>query len=240
MEKLEEIRTLIGGLEKEKQEYFWKYFSKMPEKVLCKAKIEKVRKGKDFVLEGAKVDKIYILLKGRVEGMEYRVWKMEYGYFVFEPVKTFGTMEISLEQDIYQTTLKTLSECVFLVFSRKDFENWFWNDPAAVAAQLKEMGQYLYAQSSKERLRVLLSGKDRMSLFLIQNYESFAKNGEYLLPYSTSEFAYKIGVSERTITRARKTLLEEGCVKAAGKKLLVTKSGYEKMKKEIKNIMADL
>ena len=96
--------------------------------------------------------------------MEYRVWKMEYGYFVFEPVKTFGTMEISLEQDIYQTTLKTLSECVFLVFSRKDFENWFWNDPAAVAAQLKEMGQYLYAQSSKERLRVLLSGKDRMSV----------------------------------------------------------------------------
>ena len=36
MTRVEEIRKLINSLEKEKQEYFWNYFGKMPEKILEK------------------------------------------------------------------------------------------------------------------------------------------------------------------------------------------------------------
>lgn len=240
MTRVEEIQKVIAALDQEKQEYFWNYYGKMPDKILEKGQILKLSKGKEFVREGEKVNKIYILLSGKVEGIEYRVWKMEYGYFLFDAVKSFGTMEVSLEQDVYQTTLKTVSEAVFLVFSKKDFESWFWNELTAVTAQLKEMGQYLYAQSSRERLRALLPGKDRLSLYLVQTYERNAVNGEYLVPYSSEELAHKIGVAERTVTRARKVLIEQDFVSVVGKKLLITRAGYKKMKENIKEIMIDL
>ena len=89
---------------------------------------------------------------------------------------------------------------------------------------------YLLEQARKERLYVLLSGNQRVYQVLIKLYKSYEENGTYSAYISRKDFSEMTGLSERTITRAIKSLVSEGYITKKGWNITMDSSQYQRLK----------
>ena len=191
--------------------------------------------GTTFIQEGMPVDKVYVLLKGCVSAVDYRVRETVYGFCHFNPIETFGAMEILGHMDQYRTTLATTRDSLFLKIPRDSFEKWILKDVDALQMETERIIGYLLDQSRKERLYVLLPGNERVYLILTNLYETYGKFDTYSVYMSRKDFSEVTGLSERTITRALKELEEKNLITRNGWNIVMTWNQYNKIKKLMKD-----
>lgn len=227
MKKLKEVLDIC---EKSNREYLECYLQKAPDWILESFQIVSMEKGVAFIEEGEKADKVYILLKGSIVAVDYRVREMVYGFFSFHPIQAMGALEVLGEMETYMTTLITSEKCAFLKIGSKQFEKWIRSDMNAFQMQTKEIGRYLTEQARKERLNVLLKATERMALVLIRMYELYAENDKVKLYLSRKDLMETTGLSERTITRTLKEFESKGNISRSGWDIVVSRKQYEILK----------
>ena len=81
---------------------------------------------------------------------------------------------------------------------------------------------------------MLLSGNQRVYQVLIKLYKSYEENGTYSAYISRKDFSEMTGLSERTITRAIKSLVSEGYITQKGWNITMDSSQYQRL-----NALAD-
>lgn len=221
-----EIKRILEKCDKSSREYLEQYLKNAPDWILDSFQVVRMKKGTTFIEEGEKADKVYILVKGSIIAVDYRVREMVYGFFRFRPVKAMGALEIIADMEKYMTTLITTENCVFLKIGRKQFEKWLKNDMNAFQMQTKEIGCYLTEQARKERLNVLLKATDRIALVLIRLYEIYSENGKSKIYLSRKDFMETTGLSERTVTRVLKELEGKGNITRSGWDIVLTCEQY--------------
>ena len=106
---MSEAEEIIRKLNTEQRNYLNRYFAHAPESVTGSMQVVRMPEGMTFIQEGMPVDKVYVLLKGCVSAVDYRVRETVYGFCHFNPIETFGAMEILGHMDQYRTTLATTS-----------------------------------------------------------------------------------------------------------------------------------
>ena len=111
-----------------KSEYLNNYLSNAPYWLIESLCVVKKPKDKLIVEENAKADTIYILVDGTVRAVDYRIKGVAYDYMWFYAVEVFGSMELFFNIPKYMTTLKTVTDCTFLVLSREQYRRWIWDD----------------------------------------------------------------------------------------------------------------
>ena len=94
MNKMSEVDDVISRLTAKQQNYLNSYFTYAPESLKSSIQVVRMPAGTTFIQEGAPLDKVFILLKGSVSAVDYRVRETVYGFCHFEPIEIFGTMEI--------------------------------------------------------------------------------------------------------------------------------------------------
>ena len=105
MNKMSEVDDVISRLTAKQQNYLNSYFTYAPESLKSSIQVVRMPAGTTFIQEGAPLDKVFILLKGSVSAVDYRVRETVYGFCHFEPIEIFGTMEILGYMSHYKTTL---------------------------------------------------------------------------------------------------------------------------------------
>ena len=121
-DSMEQLLSLIESLGRQEREYLEDYLAEAPLWLMQSFQIQRLPRGTIFIREEEEVNMIYILVKGVVRAVDHRVLGIAYDYMRFEPIKVFGTMEILLDREIYETTLSTVTDCTLLVISRHKFE----------------------------------------------------------------------------------------------------------------------
>ncbi|MDO4261760.1 MAG: Crp/Fnr family transcriptional regulator [Eubacteriales bacterium] len=217
---------MIRRLDTEQREYLNRYFAHAPESLMTGFQAVRIPEGTTFINEGEAADRVFILLKGRVAAVDYRVRETVYGFTYFHPVEVFGVMEILGHMDRYKTTLAAAEDSVFLRTSRERFEGWIKNDAEALQMETRKIIGYLLEQSRKERLYVLLPGNERVYMMLTNLYRAYGKGGTYSVYMSRKDFAEVTGLSERTVTRALKELEDRGCITRDGWNIVMTKEQH--------------
>ncbi len=235
-----EAEALIRKLDKKSQGYLKKYFANAPRWLMDSFQVVRVPKGKSFIREGEKADAVYLLMKGKVVAVDYRVQEIVYGFIIFEPIEALGAMEILVEMDRYQATLETTRDSIFLKISREIFEKWIRNDLNAFQIQTREIGRYLLREVRKERLYVLIQGVERIYLTLYELYRAYGAGDIYSIYISRKEFAGMTGLSERTITRTLKELEANGYIDREGWNILMTHEQYERIKALIEDKISEI
>lgn len=223
---MSEAEALIKKLDMESQAYLNRYFANAPRWLMDSFQVVRVPKNTAFINEGEIADTIYILMKGRVVAVDYRVQEMAYGFITFQSMEVFGVMEILVDMDRYKTTLETTKDSIFLKISRDIFEKWLKNDLTAFQMQTRRTGRYLLEEVRKERLYVLIQGVERVYLALYEMYQSFGVEDACSIYVSRKDFAEMTGLSERTITRTLKNLEEKGCITRDGWNILMTQEQF--------------
>ena len=89
---MSEADEIIRKLNTEQRDYLNRYFAHAPESVTGSMQVIRMPEGTTFIQEGTPVDKVYVLLKGCVSAVDYRVRETVYGFCHFDPIETFGTM----------------------------------------------------------------------------------------------------------------------------------------------------
>lgn len=234
--KLVEIQKELSP---EVAEYINKYLSNAPYWVLDSIQIVSKKKDTMFIEENSPVDYVYILLKGTVRAIDYRIKGVVYDYMWFEPCKNFGAMEIFYKIPLYMTTIMTVTDCTMLVISKKNYERWIWDDKNALQLEVKSTGNMLLEQNRTGRLFLFLQGMDRIIYFFVKNYEQEKRDKMALFDFSRQEIAERSGFSVKTVNRAVKKMEEDGYITKSGHKIMVSEEQYLKMKSYLAPIIEE-
>jgi len=237
---MSEAEALIKRLDRESQIFLNRYFANAPRWLLDSFQVVKVPKNETFINEGEKADTVYILIKGKVMAVDYRVQEMTYGFITFDPIEVFGAMEILADADRYKTTLETTKDSLFLKISRETFKKWIKNDMNAFQIQTREIIKYLLREVRKERLYVLVQGVERIYLTLYELYRAYGQEDTYSIYISRKNFAETTGLSERTVTRTLKELEEKGYIAREGWNILITYEQYQRIKALIEDKISEI
>lgn len=225
------MKRLIDKCDKSSAEYLKRYLENAPEWLLESFQTVNMEKDTTFIAEGEKAQKVFILLRGRVTAIDYRVKETAYSYSEFYPTEVFGALEIIGGMDTYMTTLVTAENCVFLKISSERFEKWLKSDSNAFWMQAKRLSEQLVGEARNERLNVLLKAKDRIALILIKEYEHATGSDKLQIYLSRKEIMEATGLSERTVTRSLKEFESKGEITRSGWDIVLTKGQYLNLKK---------
>ena len=157
---LSEILAAIESLPDTTKNFMADLFSNAPLSIFQAMRLEEYKKGEVFIRETAPADKVYFLIRGRVQAVENRVLGISYNFTHYNAFESFGTMEILLDYDAYRATLVADTDCQFLVLTREDYARWTETDSHALKLISKETCEYLLEEARKDRLLRFLSGKD--------------------------------------------------------------------------------
>ena len=236
------ITKLVGvqkELSPEMAEYIGKYLSNAPYWVLDSAQIVSKKKDTMFIEENTPVDFVYILLKGTVRAVDYRIKGVAYDYMWFQPGKNFGAMEIFYKIPLYMTTIMTVTDCTMLVMSKKNYERWIWDDKNALQMEIISTGNMLLDQNRTGRIFLFLQGMDRIIYFFVRNYNQQKQDNMAIFDISRQEIAERSGFSVKTVNRAVKKMEEEGYITKKGHKIIISEEQYLKMKSYLAPIVEE-
>lgn len=236
-DNINKILELQKSLKKEHAEYISKYLSNAPYWVLESIQIIHKPQRTVFIEENEPADNVYFLLDGTVRAIDYRIQGVAYDYMWFNPVNVFGAMEIFFHMPLYMTTLMTATPCTMLVLSKANYEKWIWDDKNALRLEINTMGNYLLEQNRHGRVYLFLQGVDRILYLLVKNYEQEAENEEFIFDVTRQELAERSGFSVKTVNRAIKKIEEDNYISRRGRKILISKEQYERMRSHLDEIV---
>ena len=235
---MKRIEEFIKTLPCDAQDFLRQYFRNAPRWLMESFRMIEMPADQRFVEEGADADSVYILLKGRVSAIDYRVFDAVYKHYEFYPVEVFGAMEIIGEIESYMTTLTTVETSAFLKTSRRLYKKWLDEDDNAFRMQAHKIEVSLLRQVRKERLNVLLGGTERVEMMLCNLYEACSADRNSTVYLSRRQFVETTGLSERTVSRILKDFEMKGLLSRKGWDIVVTPDQYQKMREEL-NIKLD-
>lgn len=237
---LSEILAAIESLPDTTKNFMADLFSNAPLSIFQAMRLEEYKKGEVFIRETAPADKVYFLIRGRVQAVENRVLGISYNFTHYNAFESFGTMEILLDYDAYRATLVADTDCQFLVLTREDYARWTETDSHALKLISKETCEYLLEEARKDRLLRFLSGKDSLMMLFMKEYEEMMDDNDIcrftLTRQQLSEFS---GLSLRTVNRAIQTIEEEGYVQHSRGHFQINAEQYNRIKKYINSFIAD-
>lgn len=236
--RVDEVLNLIANLDAETQTYLNAYLENAPISILEQFDIIDMKGGTTFIYEGEDIQKIFILVEGRVKATDQYLDGVSYEYMWFKPVKVFGVMELLLEIDYYKSTLTTAVDSRFLVISKDAFENWLRHDEKMLRLETRIMGNYLLTQAKMARAFLFLEGKERVMVFIVAALELSSQSG--MIRLSRQSIADNTGLSIRTVNRAIKELMKEGYIDCQGMRVIANEEQQKQMKQDTKECWREL
>lgn len=226
---LYQVLPFLKELDKKRREQFEEYFYSAPVWLMDSFQVVEIKKGTVFVRENAPVDTIYLIGKGMIKAMDYRIYGIAYDFMRFEGVYAMGGMEIIMDLDTYRTTLQTVTDCTIVKIPKEKFARWMNTDSRALKQEAKSIGHYLFEQGRNSRAYLFLQGADRLALYLVDTYAKYAKNGVLQVNSTRQELSESSGLCVKTVNRAVKKFQEKGWITRDGRKFYIDKEQYRKL-----------
>lgn len=214
-------------------------FETETEAILKNARIQKLTRGKKFVIQKDPLKAIYILVSGTVSVLEEYTDGNAYVFQENVAPTIFGEMESFAGMDCYIASLIAKTDCIFLVISTVDYMQFMKGHQALYLKRLKEDLSSVLQRGHKDRWTLQLQGVERIRLYMIRNYKKTGNNHPYELLVTRQSIADETGLSLKTVQRAIKELKEQGDLTTKGHKILISEQQYLQMLKDVEHIPYD-
>ena len=230
MNSREDLTELIRLLPTEKRKYLEEMFVKCPEYVVRAADHVRIPAKKSFILAGEKCNCIYILLKGKARALDYQKSGNLYAFKEFYPSDIMGDYESLGKAKDYVISISTVTQCEMLVLPTAIYLKWMGEDNHALMVRMENLMQALIRETKESRKYLFLNSRERLLLFLIEEYEEYDGVKTLKIKKTQEEIAERLGVDKRTVQRSIKDLKEEGMISLESGKILISETHYFRMK----------
>ncbi len=216
------------------QTYMEMLFKNCTEEVKYYMRRMEVDENVTLIEAGAKCSNIYIILSGKVTGIEWPMKERPYYFKDYGPGDFFGEIEYFAGLSNYRISVLTVTRCQVLVIPVSFYMEWLRNDVDALYLRTKVNMSRLISQTADARKYLFIEGKERLMMHLIRKYEQKQPLKKVIeLKQIRNQLSEEIGFSVKTLNRNIKKLREEDYIQIQKGKIVITEEGYLRMKRHI-------
>lgn len=153
-----------------------------------------------------------------------------------EPVDFIGEVTILAGMAETSVTIETLTECVVLMISRKDFERWICQDNQFLRLVSQKVAFKLYRSSYNQGARLFYPPNFLLLDYLLKyaDEHKIQKREAVMVRKTRQELYEELGITVKTLSRTIQKLKEDEMISLHKGKILMTLPQYEKARKQIK------
>lgn len=224
---------VFNELPLKKREYMNLLFQNCTEEVKYYMTLIDVDEDTTLIKAGESCKNIYIILSGKVTGIDWPINERAYSFKDFGPGDFFGEIECFADLSNYRISVLAVTKCRVLVIPAPFYMEWIRNDAEALYLRTKENMRRLIMQTTDARRYLFLEAKERLVLYLVRKYEqkiSGSKAFNLNLSQTRNQLSEEIGFSTKTLNRNIKILEEKGFLEVHKGKILITENEYQQMK----------
>lgn len=217
-----------------KQTYMEMLFQNCTEEVKYYMRVMEVEEDETLIEAGERCSSLYIILSGKVTGIEWPMKERPYFFKDYGPGDFFGEIEYFADLSNYRISVVTATRCRVLVIPMVYYIEWLRTDADALYLRMKANVSRLIEQTADARRYLFIEGRERLEMYLIRKYEQKQPPKKVLeLKENRDQLSEAIGFSVKTLNRNIKKLKEAGLVQIQKGKLMITEEGYLQMKRHI-------
>lgn len=218
----------------EQQAYLETIFQNCTEEVRYYMRLMEIGAEQTLLSAGDKCSNIYIILSGKVTGIEWPMYGRAYPFKDYGPGDFFGEIECFAGLSNYRISVVTITKCEVLVIPSIFYMEWLQTDVDALYLRTQENMKRLITQTADARRYLFIEARERLMMYLIRKYTQKMPAGKILvLKSSRDQMADEIGISIRTLNRSIKKLEQDGLIWIQKGKVTVTEKGFLHMQKNL-------
>lgn len=209
-------------------------FQNCTEEVKYYMSMAEVQENQTLIEAGERCSNIYIILSGKVTGIEWPMTGRPYFFKDYGPGDFFGEIEYFADLLNYRISVVTVTRCRVLIIPVKYYMEWLQSDAEALYLRTKENMRRLISQTADARKYLFIESRERLMMHLIRKYEQKLPLKKVLeLKQSREQLSEEIGFSVKTLNRNIKKLEKEELICLQKGKIIITEAGYLKMKQQV-------
>lgn len=225
---------IFNMLPSKKQEYMNVLFRNCTEEVKYYMSIVEVDADQTFIKAGEECRYIYIVLSGKVTGVEWPMNEKSYFFKDFGPGDFFGEIECFAGMPKYRISILSSTQCRLLAIPSVYYMEWMHMDVDALYMRTQENMKRLVTQTAEARKYLFMDGKDRLMVHLVRKYEQRQPLPSILeLKQTRTRISEEVGISMKTLNRSIKKLEDMQLLQLNKGKIVITKEQYLQMKADI-------
>ena len=225
---------IFNVLPPKKREYMNVLFRNCTEEVKYYMSLVEVDADQTFIKAGEECTYIYIVLSGKVTGVEWPMNEKSYFFKDFGPGDFFGEIECFAGMTNYRISILSSTRCHLLAIPSVYYMEWMHIDVDALYMRTQENMKRLVSQTAEARKYLFMDGKDRLMVHLIRKYEQKQPLPDTLeLNQTRARISEEVGISMKTLNRNIKKLEEMQLLQLNKGKIVISKEQYLQMKADI-------
>lgn len=146
-----------------------------------------------------------------------------------EAISFIGEVTLLSQHTKTSVTLKAITQCTVMYFSRADFYEWIGSDINILLKITQSIAQKLYRVSYNRGERSFYSGKYILFKYIVEKAETLnIANSDYIkIDKTRQEFSEELGISIKTLNRNIFALKKNDAINIIKGKLILTASQYK-------------
>ena len=222
---------MFKELPPDQQRYMELLFRNCTEEVKYYMSLVEVEAGQTFIKAGYDCTQIFLVLSGKVTGVEWPTHERSYPFKDFGPGDFFGEIECFAGLPQYRISIVAATKCKVLTMPADAYMDWMRMDVDALFLRTQANMHRLITQTAEARKYLFMEGKDRLMVHLIRLYEQRQPIPDVVeLRQTRAQMAEEIGFSTKTLNRSIKRLEELGLISVHKGKIVISREGYEQMR----------
>ena len=228
---------LFKDLPSDKRDYMELLFRNCTEEVKYYMSLLEIPAGQTFIKAGVDCTHIFLILSGKVTGIEWPTYEQAYPFKDFGPGDFFGEIECFARLPQYRISIVAATKCKVLTIPADSYMEWMRMDGDALFLRAQENIHRLITQTAEARKYLFMEGKDRLMVHLIRLYEQ-QPSPALELRQTRTQMAEEIGFSVKTLNRSVKRLEELSLIQIHKGKIVIPQEGYQRMKRYIEHYIS--
>ena len=227
---------IFKELPPQKRSYMEFLFRNCTEEVKYYMTLIDIEADRTFIKAGTDCTHIFVILSGKVTGVEWHMHERPYSFKDFGPGDFFGEIECFAGLPQYRISIVASTKCRVLSIPADAYMDWMRMDVDALFLRTQENMRRLITQTAEARKYLFMEGKDRLMVHLIRKFEQRIPTPQLLeLKQTRAQISDEIGFSVKTLERSIQKLEELDLIRVQRGKIIITQDGYRRMKDHIEH-----
>lgn len=223
----------ISSLPNNKTKYFDELFQDNSTIYLEHCSLVTASKGKKIIATMEDINKIWILISGKVKALEELATGEIYIFQKFSAPEVFGEMETFAGINKFKASVIAETDCTFITIPVFDYIQFMKEHSNYLFKRTQAILKRTLNEGKNNRIYLMLKSIERIKMYFIEHYKINEKEKVCILNNTRQQISDETGYSIKTINRGIKKLIEEQYIKVIGQKIYITEKQYQDMVNDI-------
>ncbi len=232
MNSKQELLDVISRSDHTRHSDLYALFKYVPDLIVKQMSYKKYKKDEYLIHAKTPCDTIYIILSGKVAGLDFQKQGRAYYFMDFTQMPIVGDFEVFGEIPDYTVSIRATEDSAVLLLPSSYYLQWIQNDENALYIRIKNIISTLTLENKSEREYLFMNCRERLVKYMVNSYENghSGHSGSYKLNKTQLELSDRIGFNIRSVQRGIAALEKENLISLENGKITISQEQFLRLK----------